>query len=109
MLEREGLLDGLDDAREREARCELLKQLLDAGADMEQLRAATRENRLALLPVELLFQRDCTMTVREVAKRTGLDEELVRSDLAISGLPVPGSDDAALTEGDLEAFQVVRQ
>ena len=48
----EGLLDGAGDERAREARLELLRTLEAEGFELDELRRATQEGRLALLPVE---------------------------------------------------------
>jgi adenylate cyclase len=75
-FEAEGLLDGLEgDARD--ARRDLLEQLLDDGCSPDELRRAVAEDRLALLPVERVLAGDGgRYTAREVAQRSGLDPEL---------------------------------
>jgi class 3 adenylate cyclase len=51
----EGLLEGPADERAREARLELLLTLEGEGFSLEELRQATREDRLALMPVERML------------------------------------------------------
>ena len=48
----EGLLEGAADERACEARLDLLRTLEGEGFSLEELRQATREDRLALMPVE---------------------------------------------------------
>ena len=74
-FEAEGLLEGVQDARAREARLELLRALLEEGVSLDELRAAAAENRLALLPVErvLAGEEPPRYTIEEVAERAGLD------------------------------------
>src|SRR5689334_11299119 len=71
-FEAEGLLDGVDgDARN--ARQELLEQLAEDGASLDELKRAVAENRLAFLPVERVLAGDGRYTAREVAEKSGLD------------------------------------
>jgi hypothetical protein len=53
----EGLLDGVEGPA-RAAREQLLRELLDDGCGVAELRLAVEEDRLALLPSEKLLQRD---------------------------------------------------
>ena len=72
-FEGEGLLDGLE-GRAREGRLELLRELADRGIPLDELREAVAENRLALLPVELVLGGgERRYTAAEVAERAGLD------------------------------------
>ena len=63
-FEREGLLDGLEEP-ERSARLNLLRQLTDAGESVAELRRAVAEDRLALLPIQQLLDRNARYTLRE--------------------------------------------
>jgi adenylate cyclase len=99
----EGLLKGLR-GREREARLDLLRQLHKAGVPLEELRKAAEENRLALLPVELVLAREGKYSAREVAEKTGQDVEAMRRQRQALGLPMVTDLDAkAFTEDDLRA------
>src|SRR3954465_11393392 len=73
-----GLLDDLE-GEARAARERLLTRLHDEGVSLEELRAACEEGRLLLLPAELLIQGPPRYTMRDVARRTGLDLEFVRA------------------------------
>ena len=55
-FEAEGLLEGLD-GEAREARERLLAELVDDGVELEELRTAVAEDRLALLPGRARAQR----------------------------------------------------
>jgi adenylate cyclase len=99
----EGLLKGLR-GREREARLDLLRQLHDAGVPLEELKKAAEEDRLALLPVELVLAREGKYSAREVAEKTGQDVEAMRRQRQALGLPMVTDLDAkAFTEDDLQA------
>jgi adenylate cyclase len=97
------LLKGLR-GREREARLDLLRQLHKAGVPLEELKKAAEENRLALLPVELVLAREGKYSAREVAEKTGQDVEAMRRQRQALGLPMVTDLDAkAFTEDDLQA------
>jgi adenylate cyclase len=102
-FEAEGLLDGLE-GEDREARLDLLKHLHGAGVDVDELRTAIAEERLALLPVELVLSDGAPKyTLSEIAEQVGLDVEILVRQRAALGLPVPDVDARAGTEADLEA------
>jgi adenylate cyclase len=99
----EGLLKGLR-GREREARLDLLRQLHRAGVPLEELKKAAEEDRLALLPVELVLAREGKYSAREIAEETGQDVEAMRRQRQALGLPMVADLDAkAFTEDDLQA------
>ena len=108
-FEAEGLLEGLDgDAKE--ARRELLKRLADDGVPLDELREAVEQDRLALLPVERLLEGEgARYTAAEVAERSGIEPETLRRQRAALGLPIAGEDEAAYTDGDLEAAKRLRR
>ena len=104
----EGLLEGLSD-KQREDRLELLCQLHDAGIPLEELKQAAAEDRLALLPVELVLAREGKYSAREIAEATGQDEEAMRRQRQALGLPWVADPDAKVfTEDDLEAARRAR-
>ena len=104
-FEREGLLEGVADGHERAARLDLLEQLHAAGVPLEELRRAVDEDRLALLPVELVFARDAAYTTRETARITGLDQDFLRREVLALGLPWPAADEPAMGEADLDGLR----
>jgi adenylate cyclase len=102
-FEAEGLLKGTR-GKAREARLELLQELVADGVSLEELQRAVEEDRLALLPVERVLEAEGRgYTAAEVAKRAGVDEELLRRNRLALGLPDPGADEAAFTDEDVEA------
>ena len=107
-FESEGLLEGLEgDARE--ARLELLRELEDDGVSLEELRAAVEEDRIALLPVERVYDPPGDRrTIGEIAEEAGVPlESLTRYQRAL-GLRVPDPDERAAGEHDLEMAKLVR-
>lgn len=106
----EGLLDGLEDEREREGRQALLQDLVDDGVALEELRTAVAEDRLVLLGVErALGQQPARYSREEVAERAGLDLDFLRRLWRAMGMPEAAPDQRVLTEADLEAARLVRQ
>ena len=102
-FEAEGLLDGLDDERERTARLELLQQLHEEGVALEELRQAVAEERLALLPVEHVLAGEPTYTAEDLARESGLDLDYLERERRAMGLPVPDRGVRAYGEADLES------
>lgn len=101
-FEVEGLLEGLDGPA-REARRELLEELERSGCELDELRLATEERRLPLVPVERELGGEARYTLDEMAERSELEPEFVdrlRRALGVAG-PEPG--ERAFNEDDLEA------
>ena len=105
-FEAEGLLDGIEDERAREARIELLRALEGDGFSLEELRQATAEGRLALLPVErVLAAEQPRYTQVELAELTGLDVDFLAEARRALGEPAIDPNARLLTEDDLELSQ----
>jgi len=99
-FEAEGLLDGAGD---RDARLELLRTLEQEGFTVEQLREATAQGRLALLPVERVLAGEGKLyTQEELAEETGLDLEFLNDAARALGVPVHEPGERAITEEQLE-------
>ena len=99
----EGLLEGAADERARDARLELLRTLEAEGFGLEELRRATEEGRLALLPVErVLAAEGARYTQEEIAAETGLDLAFLNEARRAVGAPAVQPGDRALTEEDRE-------
>ena len=103
----QGLLAGLEGA-DREARRELLDQLHDAGAGVDELRKAVEEDRLAMLPVELELGGACDLTEPEVAERAGVSIDSLRKQRRALGLPQVSSDEKLFSDEDVEAARQLR-
>ena len=102
-FEAEGLLENLTgDARQ--ARLALLEDLIDAGVPLDQLKRAVEEQRLALLPVEQVFETGAERyTAEEIAEGAGLEAEFLVRLLQALGTPIPAEDERVYGEADLEA------
>jgi adenylate cyclase len=105
----EGLLEGLDDEDERAARLELLEQLHDAGVPLDELRRAVADERLALLPVELVLAGDGRYTAAEVAERAGLDLDFFLRLQRAFGLPTPEAGERQFGDDALRAAERARR
>jgi adenylate cyclase len=103
----DGFLDGLD-GEARDARLRLLEKLEDDGIPIEELRAATEEGRLALLPLErALAPPGDRFTFAEMADRAELDPEFLGNLTRALGLPIPDDNEAIFTQHDLDAARTV--
>jgi adenylate cyclase len=109
--EAEGLLDGLTDEREREARGRLIRELARDGASVEELRDAIERDRLSLLPLgrALAGQDRACYTISEVAKRSGVEESYLRALRRALGLPRADGRDAVGSDSDVEAAEMVQR
>jgi adenylate cyclase len=101
-FEAEGLLEGLE-GEARKARLELLHALAADGVELDVLRDAVAEDRLALLPVEHALGGEWIYTIEEVAETAGVPADFLQKQIQALGLPVPEPGERVLTERDLEA------
>jgi adenylate cyclase len=102
-FEAEGLLDGAGDEHARRERLELLRTLEAEGFELEELRRAAAEGRLALLPVErVLAGEGPRYTQRELAEQAGLELDFMRAARRALGGPAVDPDERVLTEEDRE-------
>jgi len=109
-FDQEGLLDGVEGDEARQARLRLLERLSDEGVELDELRQATEEGRLALLPVELVLAGDDRrLTQKQIAEQAGLEIELLRKVWRALGMPEPPEDKAVFTQEDLEAAEAGKQ
>ncbi len=106
--EAEGLLESVE-GRAREARRALLDELHAGGVELEELRQAVAEDRLALLPVERLISSDTRYSAREICEETGLDLDFFQAQRRALGLAVPDPDERIYGEPDLESGRLGRQ
>jgi adenylate cyclase len=104
----ESLLEGLE-GDERDARLRLLEKLSEAGCSDDELRQAVKEQRLALLPVELALGEDRTMTAEEAASKADVPIELVERHRRALGLPFSEDDGKAFSDEDVEALRDLKQ
>lgn len=109
-FEKEGLLDGVDGDSARKARLELLEQLAEEGCELDELREASEQGRLALLPVEIVLAGEGKrFTQREIAEQAGLELSLLKKVWRALGMPEAPEDEAVFSEEDLEAARAGKQ
>jgi adenylate cyclase len=108
-FEAEGLLEGVDDARAREARLELLRTLEAEGVGIDALRAAAAQGRLAFLPVDLVLQGEGPLRrQRDVAEEFGLPLEFMAEARRAMGLPAVDPDEPVITADEVELARNAR-
>ena len=101
-FEAEGLCEGLDGSA-REARLRLLDDLSAEGFELDELRTAAGEGRLALLPLERVLEGEGRKyTAEQMAELSGQDPELLDQAWRALGVPDPEPGETAFTEEDLE-------
>lgn len=88
------------DAAAAEARRGLVQDLLDDGADPDEVRAAARARRLALLPVLRVLRGTPELRTADLVSRTGVDPALLERVLMAAGLAIPEHADPAWEERD---------
>jgi adenylate cyclase len=109
-FEAEGLLDEVDTDEGREARLELLRRLEEEGVELDELRQATEEGRLALLPVErVLAGKGERCTREDVAERSGLDEDFLVKVWRALGMPEPEPGKSMFNDEDVEAAKAIKR
>jgi len=109
-FEAAGLFEGLPDEAARAGRVELLEELVRQGFSLEELKRAAETGRLALLPVDRVFDHGVpTLTPTDIAEQTGLPLELLTRLWRALGLAEVDDHAVAYTERDLEAAKTVGQ
>lgn len=107
-FEAEGLL-GDTEGKAREARLDLLREMHEDGVSLDELRTAVEEDRLALLPVELVLTGEGPRYTREqVSEQSGVSEELLREQWRALGMPEPEAGAEVFTEDDVDAASRVK-
>ena len=107
-FEQEGLLEGVD-GQARKARLELLEKLSETGVPLDELRTATEEGRLALIPVErVLGGGDDRFSAEEIARRTGVDRTFLDRLWRSLGMALAEPDEKVYAKADLEAAERVK-
>jgi adenylate cyclase len=101
-FEAAGLLEGLSD-EEREGRLRLLEQLSEEGVSVEELAAAVKEHRLALVPVDRVLGG--RHSAREIERETDVPAALLLRIRRLTGLPEATDDDAVFADEDIAMAQ----
>lgn len=104
-FEAAGLLTGLE-GEERAARIRLLERLLADGFELDELKRAAAEDRLALLPVERVLSTDCS--AKELEEQTGLPSATILALRQALGLPGAGPEDKVFSDADLDAARSIK-
>jgi adenylate cyclase len=107
-FEAEGLLDGTG-GEAREARSDLLAYLYQQGVSLEELARAIEENRLVLLPAELVLAEEQKYTATEVTREAGVDRDVFLAQRRAAGLPTPGPRERAFTDSDVAAARRLKR
>ena len=107
-FEAEGLLEGLEDD-ERASRLALLERLASDGCDLDELRSAVTDGRLALLPLERILSGRPRYTTVEVAERSGVPIDELERQWRSLGVAVPGRDEVVMSADDLAAADRIRE
>ena len=107
-FEAEGLLEGLE-GEERASRLALLERLAADGCDLDELRSAVADGRLALLPLERMLSGRPRYTTVEVAERSGVPIEELERQWRSLGLAVPRRDEVVMSADDLAAADRIRE
>lgn len=107
--EAEGLLDEVVGEESRDARRRLIEYLLDEeGVEPDEIRAASAERRLALLPVERALGGKPIYTAAEVAELSGVDLELFLELRRALGLAEPDRGQVYYSDFDVKTMRAVR-
>jgi adenylate cyclase len=107
--EAEGLLEGAGDDAARAERRELLEELAIAGVPLDALREAVAQDRLAMLPIEHVLAADATLTMGQLARTVGLEEDVLGALLSALGQPLPEPDTPAFGEADVQAARTLAE
>jgi adenylate cyclase len=102
-FESEGLLEGLD-GQAKQARLALLEELEGDGVGLDELRQASHEGRLALVPVErILTQGEGRHTLAQVAEQAKVEPEFLERYWRAIGLAMGDPEEELYLDADLEA------
>jgi adenylate cyclase len=102
-FEAEGLLGGIADPAARAARLDLLRSLEQQGFSVAELRSATDQDRLVLLPMERVLEGEgARRSQRDVSEEIGLPLGLMAESRRAMGLPAVDPDDPVMTEDEVQ-------
>jgi adenylate cyclase len=109
-FEKEGLLDDVEGDDAREARRELLEKLEEDGVELDELKQATEEGRLVLMPVEqVLAGEGKRYTQKQIAEKSGVPHALLQRVWRALGMAQPPEDRKIFTKDDLDAAKAIKE
>lgn len=104
----EGLLEGVEGEQTRADRIELLEYLAREGFQLEEIKAACKQGRLGLLPLDRALEgEEARYSARDVSEETGLSLDLLRQLWRALGFADPDDDEIAYTAEDIEHARTV--
>ena len=109
VLDDERLYKGLSGDKERKARRALLERLSNAGVPHDELVKAVEQDRLALLPAQLVIGGRTPYTLSQVAKKGRVDSGYLRQLLLAIGRANPVRGEKSFTEADVEQAKIIRR
>ena len=77
--------------------------------ELDELRRAVEEDRLALLPVERLLTSEAQYSARQISEQTGLDLDFFQAQRRALGLAVPGPDERVYGQRELDSARLGNQ
>ena len=80
----------------------------ESGVPLEELKQAVEEERLTLLPVEQVLQRDDKYSAIDIAREVGVDIEILRRQYQALGLPTAPDEEKVYGEEDLEGARKLK-
>ncbi len=108
-FEAEGLLAGVDESG-LPARLKLLEWLIEAGVEIEELKAEAAADRLAMMPSDLVLGAGRNRyTPRDIAAQSGLEVDDFLRLIAALGFPRPTPDQRSFDDNDLAAATRLRR
>jgi adenylate cyclase len=91
------------------ARERLIEDLLADGHPVEDVRAAARAQRLALLPVQRVLRGTPTLSTVDLVERTGVDPVLLGRVLQAAEMPIPAEHERVWEERDVALPRMLRR
>jgi adenylate cyclase len=109
-FEKEGLLDDVEGDEARDAREKLLEKLEKDGVELEELKQATEEGRLVLMPVEqVLAGEGKRYTQKEIAEKSEVSLAMLKRVWRALGMAQPPEDRKIFTKDDLDAAKAIKE
>jgi adenylate cyclase len=101
-----GLLDGLE-GQQRDERLALLRKLAGDGVPLAELKRSTAAGTIMYLPADRVIVGPERYSSREIAERSGVEEEFLIAARRAMGLPIPEPDEVVYTDVELESARMI--